>query len=1005
MRTDLRRSARRDVVRAGCGLVLALLVASCSPAPSFHDPRTAEPATLGELVYRIVRDRLETSETCPAEYVDALATNHERFVTTFDYVLSHELTTGLPEVLGGTIQPFVESGDLPALSDALAEALALLISDQLDPDRQLLGAVEDIAHTKTVLSTEMAIDLVSSVLADPSFEATFHALAALAQEHDGVDYMLDSVLEMTSRNLSEPETTSACTGFAIRDVDTTLLRTDGFVEASPMGQPAWVARMDPNGNPWVARDPVRGLISWPFVDANLDGVADVNAAGEPIDAQGNVISIAPIGTDGDRDEYGRALNANGGLMYVYYDAKRVALAWAMQLGREALELDVHRDAMGVVRAALGDTVPCNDGTTTCYQYPSGDHILADLVFMLFELGEYDRVLALLDSLAVVVNDNPELTDRLFVQLGHVIQALEATDLSITDPQLLRMLEDLMPLVEKMFETSNGTAQSTPRLLMQTLHDLGAAGDAFPAQLGYLVDYRSLSKTPACGASPPDLAASTPTDYALPRYVGATDNRSALEQVVELLEVADCGSVPLTGGRTVAYVFLDILASQSPSTVCTIIDVLLGALNSDWGLFNSIAEWIVVQFLNGIGCDGQQVYDALGSLDALAKSGALDAMLPIAKVFKDQGQITLLIDLLAYMAADLRLDEDALPATRSVVRRLEPTISEMVHSGALATMFDLLDVLVTVPAEGGGTLADVMIDSAAQAVNSGTVQTRTGYVQSSKARVLLASLETLVTRLVANGGADDLGRLIDYGTSHLTRTRVVGGVEQLRNPNLRPLLGMLLDVARSAADLPHAQYLCYLHELQTETNELLLGRDFATVVRLETAFEASPNAAVLEDFAAGALTPRPDAPEAEVFGPLMQIAAALLTSEFEDADLGALFRWLAEVSRQRQTDARALIGIADDLLTSDTNHTLLTMGRTMLSPGPLPTGERPISTFADIFDQVTTVDPTQACMPTRTTITAAGSEDVLQGVVPFMQDDVGGFGAIYDLVGRISTPTP
>ena len=39
-------------------LSLALLVASCND-PSFREPTSAKPATLGELVYRVLRSTLE----------------------------------------------------------------------------------------------------------------------------------------------------------------------------------------------------------------------------------------------------------------------------------------------------------------------------------------------------------------------------------------------------------------------------------------------------------------------------------------------------------------------------------------------------------------------------------------------------------------------------------------------------------------------------------------------------------------------------------------------------------------------------------------------------------------------------------------------------------------------------------------------------------------------------------------------------------------------------------
>jgi hypothetical protein len=982
-------------------LALSFFVAGCDTSPDFRDPNGSGPATLGELVYRILKGNLEESATCPGEYVEALETNHTDFVTTFDYALSNNIKDDLPDILGGTIQPVVESGDLPELVDALAEALALLISDEFDADREVLTSLADLATTRTMLESSMAITLVNRLLADPTLPDKVHALAGLAAEHDGVDYALDELLEMVSRNLSEEREPSECSGLALDDLEDTLLRTEGFREAFDMGAPAYVARMDANGNPIVRLDPVRGALPLPFADKDHNGKADVNDDGQLIDSKGEVIEVTTLGTGEGYGADGRALNPNGGVLYEYDDAKRMGLSWALQIFRDALEADVHHDLVGATNAALGRAMPCSDGTTTCYSYPSDKHVLADLAHLILEIGKYDRALAFVDTMSVIVNDNPALADRLFVQLGHVIDGLYTTDLSITDPALIETGIDLMPMMEAMFATSNGSAVSTPRLLMQTLHDLGETADAFPTRLGYLIDYRKLVKSPACTNHPPNLTSSIAVDYDEPRYYLSYDNRSVLEQVIELLEVADCGDFGVLGGGSLAYNFLELMADQDPVSVCNLIDDFMSIL----GFTGSFGEATVSGFItvfSGGACDGGQIYDALSALDGLAKSGGLDAMLPLAKVFKDQGQLDLLIELLRFVADDLQLDEDADPATQSVVRRLEPALSEMIASGAVDTMFDVLDILVTVPAsDGDGTLADVMIDSIARAVEMGTVETRTGAVaDTSLALETLEGLHTLVIRLEAADGADDLRRLLEWTTSHLRETRVVSGKEQLKNPNLRPLLGMLLDVAEDAGDLPHAQYLCYMDEFQQGTSDFLLGRDFATFIRLGELLETSASGPAMEDWLTSALRPQPDAPETELYGPLMQLAVAALGSDFADADLGGLLRWLAAVSDQRHGDARELVGILDDILASDENQAMLNIGRSLLAPGPLESGERPISTMADTFIDVAEVNPSDMCGPTRTEITAADMEDVLAPIVSFLQDDEGGIGAVWRLVGKV-----
>src|SRR6185295_19884734 len=64
-----------------------------------------------------------------------------------------------------------------------------------------------------------------------------------------------------------------------------------------LGAPAWIVRVDVNGNPAVATD-AQGKLLAPFVDRNADGAADVDAQGRPVGVTGTAIDIPPFGTPG-----------------------------------------------------------------------------------------------------------------------------------------------------------------------------------------------------------------------------------------------------------------------------------------------------------------------------------------------------------------------------------------------------------------------------------------------------------------------------------------------------------------------------------------------------------------------------------------------------------------------------------------------------------------------------------------------------------------------------------
>ncbi|MCB9661775.1 MAG: hypothetical protein H6726_29305 [Sandaracinaceae bacterium] len=1013
----------RSFALSALALALATaLLSSCSPAsPDFRDPRTGTPKSLGELVYQILLANLQESPTCPETYVAQLTAHHEDFVTTFDYLVDGEVVQELPEILGEVLQPVIDSGDLPRMTDAVARALALLISDEFDPERLTIQSAMSLQDTRTVLEGSMAIELVSRLLADPELTARIHDLAEFAAHDDGIDYTLDALLYIAERRLADTsDDTSMCQGLTIGPLEDTLLTQQGFTFGPGTGAAAWVPRVDAHGNPRVRE--MGGALLGPFVDLDHDGDADVNAEGEPIDASGTPIDLPALANaaGAGRDSYGRAIDADGELIYEYYDAKRTGLAAAVQIARGLLEADLHHDLNGVAAAVLGGQVPCSDGTDTCRAYPSADNPLADIAFMVTEIAKLDRPKALLDTLSVLVTDNPVLAEDLFVAVGDLIHRVDTqTSISITDPALIDLGMELVPLIEDVLDSSNTSGQSTARVLLDVLVEVRAEQPDFLERVAWMIDYIDLDKSNTCSAQDPNLATSRRVDYDQPRWTGAvntgTDNRSILEQVVELLYTADCGN--LFGG-TVAYQILDLLVAQDPSTVCQVINVLgvidgvfANSCEFQWwnplSWIQCVANAVANGALNAIGCsNGQAVLNELESLQGLAESGSLDALIPLAKLFDDRGQLRLLVNLLKFLHEETLLDEDNDPNTESVIRQLLPVISEFIHSGGADKLLDTLELMVTVPASDNPsqTMADVVVDTLERVTETRVVQTRSGGRPStSMLRETMLPLRVMVNRINQRGAKPELDHMLDYVLSGITTTRMEGPRRRLNNPNLLPLMQVGLEVVRDAADLPHAQYLCYVGEAQSSAVNLLLDRDFATVVRLASSLESTEEGPRLEAWVTELLTPSLSSPDTEAYGPLMQILAAALSSELPDSDLSALFRYVGTVSGQLRNDGRDFVGTLDELLAGDRDGVILRIVRDAISEGPLPSRELPICTMADVFSDVATVTDEPMCMAGgEVEFTATDVESVLEGVVGFMDDDTGGLGAVYRLVGELSS---
>lgn len=1024
------RRARRASSLVGFALLTAC--GDCSGLNEPEVPLSTKPS-LGELVYRVIRNELRTDPECPAEYVASIERDHDDFVETFDYVIENGVPNDFPELLGGTIKPFIDNDKLPRLVDTLAATLALLVDDEFDPDRSTIQAFANLSSTKSLLESSVAIQLVSAILIDDTIPDKIHTLATIAQEDDGVTYLMDDMMSLASYALSLDDTPSTCSGLVTPDANTTLLRTDGFVEnpAHALGSPFYLARPDVNGNPVVIAD--GGVLRGPFVDADADGVADVNADLDPIDANGDPIELAMIGEDGatGRDEFGRAIDANGNPIFDYYDVKRTALSYTMQIGADLLATGIHHDVPAVVSAALGTPVVC-DEDEFCREYPSAQNIVADLAWMGFEIAEYGRVNVLMRTISDLLSADPAKSEALLVAVGDIIRALDRSSLSMTDTTLTQAVRSLVPILANILATPNTASMPTARLLVDLFQDLGTTADEMPTELHYTLE----TQYDAQGQNQLESV-----NYDLPRFPqGGDDNRSGLEQVLETFEYADCGYIgpeqplqyPIRAilwnalyaldnqihPGTLAAVLVEFLSHQTPATVGNIAN-LLDTLN---GLLGGGTMASVLQAgTNCSAADSQKVAEHLPIFAYLAESGSLDWILPICKVFGDQGQTRVFIDMLGTVARELRRDEDADPNTYSAFRRLGPALLEMTENPAGAPanstpfnkIFDVFDQLLAIPsADGDGTAADILIDSLAYATANRSLALRpidgaaSVMVNDSIAGRLLLSLEVLQTRVLGAGAADELSRLVDGITPLLTTTTGSGASRRLANPNLRALLSTLTSVVAMSTNLPTQDYLCYIREGQSSSAEFMDSRHFATAIRVLAHLASSPNAAALEDWIVSLLRGNEDR-TIEVYGPVMQLAAGAFSSNASSDDMSEVLAWLgAGLDNQEGGGMREMVRTLDELMVSDEERSILTMVRSLFAPGPLDSRERPISTYARVAGNIAEIDPVNMCSATGRAVDATSIEDTVTSLTEFLERDASdpgmtGIEQIWSLVGSLA----
>lgn len=994
-------------------VVVAFVAGACGDVPSEEHPAN-QSLSFGEMVFRIIRANLNASQSCSIQYVAQLEPHHADFVGSFDYMLSQDIQSDLPDLLGNTIVPVVKNGSLPGLVDRVGEAMQTLVDDDVDPDRKTLTAFVNLASTPTLVESSMVTDLAAGALAHDDLPAVLHSTRLLMEENDGVDLVINDVLGLASYSDDVPA--SSCTGLRLDDVQGTLLRTDGFVEDPryQLGAPGWMVRPDSHGNPKVLVDSVTGKLPVPFIDLDGDGDADVGVDGLPIDAYGSVIDLPYLGVGGDRDDQGRALNGHGGLLYDYYDVKRTPLSFGMQLAADFLDANVHHQIPALADAVLGNPVVCNDGTSTCRAYAKANHPLADVTHLGLEMLRYPQTSKLMDVLHQLMLDNPAKAEDLLTATADTVKAFQSSTISLSDTSMYDTFIGLVPLIRQIFSLNNSTGKSTPRLLVDLLASMTPTEKAqIEKSLSWMVEYKSLSSRPNPTPNGPAV------DYKRNRFYQDTnnnwvDNRSGFEQAVELFAYADCGFIGCSQGSlstscaaatllngsfgnpqdgTVSEWLVGAMSSKSPDTVSSLISFI------DW--LNGFSIPFVCNgagcALEALGCSSARADDVaahIPALKTLANSGGLDWLLPIARVFNQQHQMPALVDIFNYLAADLwksgqydaRVDN-----ANSFVRRLEPPILSSAKAGAVVKLLAAMDVLYGIPVPGSTDRASyLLIDMVDFAVQLRTVNTRLAPVTgSSIATELLKAIRTISARVEAANAKPALAEVTTFAAKYLTDP----------HPNLRMELAVSLQAFADMSALSPSAQACYIDYFQDQSEAFLTGRNFATLVRLMKQVVRSPNATPVEKYLVSLLRANPTG-HTEAYRPLLQLMAATASADVAGDDLQAIASWLQKVAKNNQSTALTTLQALDDMVQSDTAGVTVQILRNMVNPGPATDGAPPVSVFASTLGDVSAVDTGNSC-EMRQVITVPILEHVVTSLSDFLLDDVNGITSIWKLVGTLA----
>ncbi len=922
--------------------------------------------TLGEVAFRVIRRNVEVGDPADnaAGKVQALDARKTEFVTAVDTIVPPAVANGLSSTLDD-VRSLINDGSLPGLTDNLASILDLVAHDPQDPQRLTLNALAKLSSSRSPLDKEQALKLASRLLAYPELENLFRAIANVIGENDGLGAngaangerdLVSELLGLLSRRLSGLTRPASSAPQAPGRLVNALLESVEIRGGLQLGGPAWTVRIDANGNPKVAVNPATGRIYLPFVDVTpRDNVADVNAAGDPIDGQGRKVELRPFGSTGIRDADGRALDAaSGRLVFEYFDAKKTALG---QVGHMAGKLMDRRVPLELLKAvdATSNRIARTDASGSFIGY-AADNPMLDLAWAGLEIFRYRDAPKLLDSMANQIRTDPRRAERILVHLVKVIEIIDRNQFQ-SNPSG-HMLDDMTPLLDRVFE-SNGSGQaaadSLAILILDTFRTEFQRVRRIPKGLGEMMKY---------------------TDYPS-RTLTTPWQKSCLEQLMDMMaEANQCDSWPF---GNMAEFYLDAMAGNKS---------ILGFTIS----VHTINQLLDIPFLRSLLCSRISAGN-IRALHAFAQSGALDSLIPIVKAFSDRGQTRLVKNIFLTIGANY-------PTT---MRPNEGTLVEVLESGMVEELFDAVQMMTTMRVPNTGEkVTDVLAQFLASIVDDDRgVFDRRGARHLTLLHMVLAPLSAMSDRIdqrgvraqydAAMGGAIDVLlelAWVDNGTPQ----NVNDDYQALLYHGLVKLAAAGLESAAAGMSMDPTARNRDISTYQSDAISLFTGRDLPVAVDVLLAIERSPSRPQIDAAVVNIFMPNLNARN-DIYGSVLEVGAAVLQARSDPQALVDVLRFGGKVLAPARGWSKPLVTGLVKLIVGRRSTTLVTIIRNALDRGPAGTGRSPAETLFSVMDDVSARSPT-AGAPVSAQSISDGAKDFAE----FIRDPDAGLESIYKNMG-------
>jgi hypothetical protein len=920
---------------------------------------------VGLEIYKIVRQQIitDTDQARRDAQLAALDARRDEFITAINTIINDKTLPGVESTLAVFFK-LVDDDSIPTFTNELRAILLQLINE---PGRVTIKAVQDLLVGRSSVPTGDVVTLLGRLVNYPDSERLWQSIGALVAAFDGVDEsgvkngeppLVTELLDIISRGLkntpANPVSASSSLGLAFDDFVNELLNEAQGSANSNFGQAEWGVRLDDRGAPIVLKNS-QGVLLQPFLDSDSDGFADIDNNGLFVDINGQEIDIAPFGEALSQgyDVQGRAINGQSLLYFEFFDTKKTLLALFMSIGGRLLKENRHKDIVDLVELGLG---PKTNG-----QFDRNNK-LGRLVYGLIELIKTDEAPKFLRALSELLNKDPGQSEQLLLAIARARDNLKnaassGAGFDLSQQQSQDLINALLPAVDEIFE-SNGSSASTARILIDTLAELNTKAPNWPAQFAPLFKFKTVQResSPDSDRNDIDESQSTLVDRSLP---AGSNNRSVIHTLLDLLKRADgCTFF----GQNLAVFILNTMADLSPATVGTLVS-----------LINAFPGFVPNLFCSGISQD-------LNSLDFLAKSGALDALLPIARVFKDRAQMPLLVSIL------LRLQQDY----DAIFRVSEESFTTLLDSGAVEEITGTLDIAKNSnDPVSGDNIADIIADSIARLVDDDqTVLDQSGAQVPSLAHLLLNPLIDLSKALDAANKGAALSNTTESLTQALLSRSTINGQERLENQSLIPFAARSLSIVADRIPADTNTRRQDLDNFQSDFLDSLESADFGKVVEILSTVVNSSQAPGVIDSMTNLLTPNSN-PNDDIFGAVLRLLSIVLQQPLDLTGSQPIAVFFGDVLDPNRKLIPALLRIVEGFILLDKGASVINILRAALNPPPSG-GQPPIIIIMDVFEDLKVARGGNSAV----SLTEQDIVDALQVAADFMGDQQRGLPLFY-----------